>query len=238
MKDSRKIHALTIFRMKWKLVFNISDFPEMPIKYPRRLEQMFFYSSYRHQQMSQSQWRDTFHDDVMPRRRAAFLVFWVEKSRRRSLSVDPFNRQKSSRYSSLVAVGLWLSFIGLNWTSFSWYAARINSLALSSCLALKHLCKYRVCLKYLDLSLLALRVDFRSFECSRYQFVHRTNKRSWTLRNRKRSITFRTCPSVRFCFFVAVAAAAAIVRQPYLNNRIIFRQPRFSRGVFSLRKWE
>lgn len=67
----------------------------------------------------------------------------------KSLSVDPFNHQKSSRYSSLVAVGLWLSFIGLNWTSFSWYAARINSLALSSCLALKHLCKYRVCLKYL-----------------------------------------------------------------------------------------
>lgn len=77
----------------------------------------------------------------------------MEKSRRRSLSVDPFNHQKSSRYSSLVAVGLWLSFIGLNWTSFSWYAARINSLALSSCLALKHLCKYRVFLKYLDLSL-------------------------------------------------------------------------------------
>lgn len=91
-----------------------------------------------------------------------FLDFWVEEIQRRSLSVDPFNHQKSSRYSSLVAVGLWLSFIGLNWTSFSWYAARINSLALSSCLALKHLCKYRVCLKYLDLSLSASRVDFRS----------------------------------------------------------------------------
>lgn len=91
-----------------------------------------------------------------------FLVFLMEKSRRRSPSVDPFNHQKSSRYSSLVAVGLWLSFIGLNWTSFSWYAARINSLALSSCLALKHLYKYRVFLKYFDLSSHVLRADFLS----------------------------------------------------------------------------
>jgi len=79
-----------------------------------------------------------------------------------------------------------------------------------------------VCLKYLDLSLLTVRVDFRAFQRSRYQLVHRTNKRSWTLRNRKHSITFRTCSSVRFCFFAAV-----IVRQTYLDNRAI------SRGVFS-----
>lgn len=101
--------------------------------------------------------------------------------------VDPFNRQKSSRYSSLVAVGLWLSFIGLNWTSFSWYAARINSLALSSCLALKYLRKYRVCLKYLDLSLHSLRVDFRSLKYSRYQLAH-YHKRLRTLCSRKQSI--------------------------------------------------
>lgn len=49
----------------------------------------------------------------------------------------------------VVADGLWLSFIGLNWTSFSWYAARINSLALSTCLALKRLYRYGVFPKYL-----------------------------------------------------------------------------------------
>lgn len=157
-----------------------------------------------------SEWRDTFLNDAISRQRLVFLVFWVEKSRRRSLSADPFNHQKSSRYSSLVAVGLWLSFIGLNWTSFSWYAARINSLALSSCLALKYLCKYRVCLKYLDLSLLALRVDFRSLKYSRYQFMY-YHKRSRTLRSRKHSIMFHTSSSETFTLFVSFV-------KPYASN--------------------
>lgn len=156
------------------------------------------------------------------------LVFLMEKSRRRSPSVDPFNHQKSSRYSSLVAVGLWLSFIGLNWTSFSWYAARINSLALSSCLALKHLYKYRVFLKYLDLSSHVLResTSYRQFKCLQRQFV-RHYQRSRVFYIRKYFVTRLSFSSEIHMYYCSRSSNCVLVIS---HARKLFHVVSFSRS--------